>query len=208
MRAIHGVTTSDSAREDGRRDGERAARRAKGPRDEAGEHEREEGEPRVSENRKPRRRAKSERDQPAAALDDDQREQRHEREQEPVEDLPVHVQVVPDEEGVERCDRRADDADLERDDATADLEHQDGGHGGDSDVRDADDEPVPLEDLVEAGEEPSVEGLRVAGRPAGEEPEGAARDQRLREAVALLHELAQDLPALGEQDEQAGHDRR
>ena len=56
-----------------------------------------------------------------------------------------------------------------------------------------DDEPVPLEDLVEAREEPRVQGLRVAGGPAWQEPERPARDQGLREAVALLDQLLEDL---------------
>ena len=93
---------------------------------------------------------------------------------------------------MQRGDRRPDDAHREGDNTPPDLEHDDRGQSRDRDVRDADDEPVPLEDLVEAREEPRVQGLRVAGRPAGQEPERPARDQRLREAVALLDELLED----------------
>ena len=84
----------------------------------------------------------------------------------------------------------------ERDGAAPDLEHDDRGQGGERDVRDADDEPVPLEDLVEAREEPGVERLRVARGSPGQEAERPARDERLREAVALLDELLEDRSAL------------
>ncbi len=108
---------------------------------------------------------------------------------------------------MQRRDRRPDDADPKRDDAATDLEHDHGGQSCDRDVRDADDEPVPLEGLVEPGEEPGVEGLCVAGGSPGEEAERPARDERLCEAVALLDELLEDRPPLGEQDDEARQDR-
>ena len=64
----------------------------------------------------------------------------------------------------------------QRDDAPPDLEDEHRGQRGDDEVGDPDDEPMALEHLVEPGQEPRVERLRVPGRPAREEAEGAARD--------------------------------
>ena len=116
---------------------------------------------------------------------------------------------MPDEERVQRRDQRADEPDAKRHDPPADLEHDERGERGDHDVRDPDDQPVALEDPVEAGEEPRVERLRVRGRAVRQEAERTARDERLREAVALLDELREDRPALGEEDDEPRqHGRR
>ena len=140
-------------------------------------------------------------------LRDDQREQRHDRDEQPVQDLAVQVHVVPDEERVQRRDRRPDDTDPKRDGAATDLEHDDRGQSCERDVCDADDEPVTLEDLVEAGEEPGVQRLRVSRRSPGKEPERPARDEGLCEAVALLDELLEDRSALREEDDEARNHR-
>jgi hypothetical protein len=118
------------------------------------------------------------------------------------------VDVVPDQKRVERGDRRADDPDLKRGHPPADLEHDRRGQRSDGDLRDPDHEPVPLEDLVEAREEPGIERLRVSRRPARQEPERSARDERLREAVALLDERLEDPPAFDQEHDHARRDRR
>jgi len=175
--------------------------------DERGEHEREERQPGVTEDREARCRSEREGQQSSLPLRDDEREQRDYREEQPVQDLAVQVHVVPDEERVQRGDRRPDDADPKRGSTSTDLEHDHRGQCCDRDVRQADDQPVTLENLVERGEEPGVEGLGVSRGPPGQEAERSAGDECLREAVALLDELLKDRPPLGEQDYEARHDR-
>ena len=71
----------------------------------------------------------------------------------------------------------------------------------------ADDEPGPLERPVERGQEPGVQRLRVGRRDVGQEPERPARDEGLRERVALLDVLLEDLVPLdreGDEPRQRG----
>ena len=175
--------------------------RSSGKATNAASSERQEREASVSEDRETGRPSQRKREPDALPFRDDDREESYDRDDQAVEHLPVQVHVVPDEERVQRGDRRADDAHRQGTNTPPDLEHDDRGQSGDRDMRDADDEPVPLEDLVEPREEPRVQGLRVAGWPARQKPERPTRDQGLREAVALLDELLEDLAPLGEQDD-------
>ena len=208
FRAIHGVTTSAAPASDRSTDEERSPRGPERPRDERGEHEREQCQSRVAEDREADARAEGEREEELHGARQPQRQKRDRREQQLIEDLAVQVHVVPDEEGMERRDGRSDDAHLERDDAPPDLQDEHRRQRGEHDVRDPHDEPVPLEHLIQPGEEPGVQRLRVAGRPARNEAERAARDERAGEAVALLDKLGEDLAALGEEHRKPREDGR
>ena len=100
---------------------------------------------------------------------------------------------------MQRRDERRDDADTGRAEARADLEHEERGDDRYDRLRDAHRQPRPAERQVEAGEEPAVERLRVGGRNAGEEAEGAVVDERGRETVALVDELLEDRVALAQE---------
>ena len=79
--------------------------------------------------------------------------------------------------------------------------------GRDRDLREPDDEPVAAEDPVERDQEAAVERLGVRRRDAREEAERPARDERLREVVALLGVRREDRAALVEQHREPRQDR-
>ncbi len=111
------------------------------------------------------------------------------REQEPVQQLAVQVDVVPDDVGVEGRDQRRDEADADRAQARADLEDDERCRDRHDDLRDPDREPRSPEREVDPREKPPVQRLCVRGRNAGQEAERAVVDERRREPVALVDEL-------------------
>ena len=125
-------------------------------------------------------------------------QQRENGEHEPVEHLPVQVDVVPDDVRMQRRDQRGDEADAGRAQPRPDLEDDERGRDRDDDLRDPDGEPRAAEREVEAGEEPAVERLRVRGRNVGQEAERPVVDERRGEAVALVDELLEDRLALAQ----------
>ena len=135
----------------------------------------------------------------------DERQQRHDREQQPVEHLAVQVHVVPDEEWVQRRDRRADDARPSSETTRRPISRTTSAVSAASTMCAM---PTTSQWRSKTWYSPArnqrVERLRVARGPSREEAESAARDQRLGEAVALLDERREDLAPLGEQHARRG----
>ncbi len=131
-----------------------------------------------------------------------QRREDDRRGEQRVQDLAVHVDVVPDEVRVQRGERRGDDADPLRGDPAADLVDEERRRDRDERLREPDHEPVPLEDPVERREEEGVERLRVRRGHARDEADRSARHERAREVVALLRVGEQDLAALDRDDDE------
>ena len=92
------------------------------------------------------------------ACRDDENEQKDRGAQELVEDLPVDVDVVPDEVWVQRRDDRGDESGALGDVAAPDQIDEQGRRYGDRDLRRPDNEPVSREWPVQGGQEPAVEG--------------------------------------------------
>ena len=115
-----------------------------------------------------------------------------------VEDLAVHVDVVPDEVRVQRRDARAAiSADPLRDEPPPDLVDEQRGRDRDHDLDEPDRPPRAAEDPVDRDQEPRVERLRPRRRLARDEPERAGLSTNdLREVVALLGERREDVAAL------------
>jgi hypothetical protein len=116
-----------------------------------------------------------------------------------VEDLAVHVHVVPDEVGVDGDEQGCDDAGGGREPAPADPPHDERGAAGDGDLRDPDDFPVPAEEPVQRQEEPAVERLRVRGGMPRDEAVRSLREVGPGEDVALLDVRDEDDAALVQQ---------
>ena len=179
----------------------RARDRDDPPRDVHGDRDGEEDEPRVAEDRDSRDDAGQRREREGATLVRRERAERENGEHEPVEHLPVQVDVVPDDVRMERRDQRGDEPDAGRAQPRPDLEDDERRRDGDDDLRDPDREPRAPEREVEAGEEPAVERLGVRRRDTGEEAERPVVDERRREAVALVDELLEDRLALAHEHE-------
>ena len=178
---------------------------ARAPREVERERDGEEDEPRVAEDRDPGDGSCGGRERERPALVGGERAEHEHGQDEPVQQLAVQVDVVPDDIGVERRQERGDEADLGRAQPRPDLEDDERREHGDHDLGDPDGEPRPPEREVDPGEKPSVERLRVRGRDAGQEPERPVVDERRGEAVALVDELLEDRLALAREDERARH---
>ena len=174
------------------------------PREVERERDGEEDEPRVAEDRDSGdgSRGGCERERPA--LVGRERAEHEHGQDEPVQQLAIQVDVVPDDIGVERRQERGDEADLGRAQPRPDLEDDERREHGNDDLGDPDGEPRPPERQVDPGEKPAVERLRVRGRNACKEAERPVVDQCRREAVALVDELLEDRLPLAREDEPRG----
>ncbi len=165
------------------------------PEDVRAEHERDEQRPHVPEDHQPEHAAEQRAPAQAAALRDDEREQHRGDREEVVQDLAVHVHVVPDEVRVQRRQQRRDEPDPPVDDAPADLVDEPRRRDRHRGVREPDHEPVAVEHPVERDQEEAVERLRVRRRDPRDEPVRPAVEERQREVVALVDERVRDVAA-------------
>ena len=188
-----------------RRDDEDGASRHE---DERARDEREQDEPHVAEDREAKCRAQRNRERQRSFLEDEQRQQDDRRREELVQDLAVHVDVVPDEVWVERGGERGEEAGERRDPASPDLVDEQRGRGRDGDLRQPDDDPRALKDPIERNQEPAVERLRVGGRPPRDEAVRPVREEGAGEDVALVDVRRRDRAPLVEEDAEPRDDRR
>ena len=163
------------------------------------EHERKQEQPRVSEDGEAEDAA--ERGRPpegATALGRNQCDEDDRGGEQLVEDLAVQVHVVPDEVRVERREQRSAERDALGGDSHSDRVDEPGGADRDDDLSSSDQLPRAV-DPEDRDEEESVERLGVRRRDAGDEAVGAAREERLREVVALVPVRGEDRVALVQQ---------
>ena len=111
-----------------------------------------------------------------AAARGEQRQPEHRRPDQLVEDLAVPVDVVPDEVGLEGRDHRGEQADPQREEAAADLEHAERGRDRDQDLHRPERPPVEAGDPEDRDQEEAVQRLGVGGRMAGDVAERPVRD--------------------------------
>ncbi len=188
--------------DDERSGGDRVAE-PRAPCDVEREHEGEKDEPRVAENRDPGDGSGDRRERERPALVGGERAQHEHGQDEPVQQLAIQMDVVPDDVGVKRGQERGDEPDSGRAQPRADLEDDERREHGDHDLCDPDGEPRPPEGQVDPSEKPPVERLRVRRRDAGQKPERPVVDQRRREAVALVDECLEDRLSLVREHQRA-----
>ena len=170
------------------------------------EDERQQRHAHVPEDREPADDAEPDRGDGLAPLHEPEQQEHGRSRERLVEDLPVHVDVVPDDVGLQRREGCSDEPLDPPEQALADPEDEHSRQRRDRDVREPDDHPAPLERPVERDQEEAVERLRVRGRVARHEAVRPARDERPRERVALVEEARRDLPALVEEHREAHDD--